>query len=153
MGCAGWKLTSAVPWGNNVSVTSHLLTKGICQLRTQQWYRSYRRYLWPSKWQRQLFLLTCFMSSCDGFKCKNIFTSYEGLCWCIIWPSFLFDCFVKIWATCENFWANGSPSPLAKNCPYAYAHTSQYYRIYSIKRPTSNESPPRISAHPQGRKS
>ena len=27
------------------------------------------------------------------------------------------------------------------------------YRIYSIKRPTSNKRPPRISAHPEGRKS
>ena len=25
--------------------------------------------------------------------------------------SFLFDCFVKIWATCEKFWANGSQPP------------------------------------------
>ena len=38
-------------------------------------------------------------------------------------PSFLFDCFVKIWANCKNFWANGlppPPPPLAKNSPYAY---------------------------------
>ena len=28
--------------------------------------------------------------------------------------------FVKIWATRENFWANGLPPPLAKNFPYAY---------------------------------
>ena len=33
------------------------------------------------------------------------------------------DCFVKIWATCENFLGNGSPPPPAKNCPYAYAST------------------------------
>lgn len=44
---------------------------------------------------------------------KNVFTSYVVLCHCIIWPSFLLDCFVKIWTTCENFWTNGSPmSPL-----------------------------------------
>ena len=92
---AGWKLSSAAPWGNSALVTSHLLTEGICQLCSQQWYRLYHRYLWPSKWQRQLFLLTCSMSSYDRY--------------CIIWPSFLFDCFVKIWATCENFWGNGSP--------------------------------------------
>ena len=35
-------------------------------------------------------------------------------------PSFLFDCFVKIWANCKNFWANGLPPPLGKNSPYAY---------------------------------
>ena len=39
-----------------------------------------------------------------------------------IWPSFLFDSFVKIWATCECFWANGLPPPLAKNFLYAYAY-------------------------------
>ena len=37
-----------------------------------------------------------------------------------IWPSFLFDSFVQIWATCESFWANGLPPPLAENFPYAY---------------------------------
>ena len=40
----------------------------------------------------------------------------------MMWPLSLFDCFVEIWATCENFWANGSaPHPRAKSCPYAYA--------------------------------
>ena len=29
---------------------------------------------------RQLFLLTCFTVSYDRFTCKNIFTSYVGLC-------------------------------------------------------------------------
>ena len=40
---------------------------------------------------------------------RGTFICQEGLCCCIVWPSFLFDCFVKIWATCMNF------------CPYAYA--------------------------------
>ena len=39
-----------------------------------------------------------------------------------IWPSFLFYSFVKIWETCEIFWANGLPPPLAKNFTYAYEH-------------------------------
>ena len=29
--------------------------------------------------------------------------AYVGLCCCIVWLSFLFDCFVKILATCQNF--------------------------------------------------
>ena len=45
---------------------------------------------------------------------RGTFICQYGLCCCIVWPSFLFDCFVKIWA-------NGLPSPLAENCPYAYA--------------------------------
>ena len=34
--------------------------------------------------------------------------------------SFLFCCFVKIWATCENFLGKYFTAPPAKNCPYAY---------------------------------
>ena len=67
--------------GNNVSVSSQLLTskwKDICQLCSQQWHGSYHWYPRPSKWQRQLFLLTFFMSSYDRFICKNTFTSYVG---------------------------------------------------------------------------
>ena len=73
---------------------------------------------------RQPFLLTCFMSWYDRFISKNIIISYGGLCYCMVWPSFLLNCFVKIWATCENFlgkWFTAPPpTPLAKNCPYAY---------------------------------
>ena len=45
-------------------------------------------------------------------------------------PSFLFDCFVKIWATCKNFlgkWLTANllslppPPHVAKNSPYTYA--------------------------------
>ena len=31
-------------------------------------------HIWPSKWERQLFVLTCFMGSYDRFTCTNIFT-------------------------------------------------------------------------------
>ena len=48
---------------------------------------------------------------------------YAGLCCCIVWPLFLFDCFVKIWPICNNVLGKWStaPPPLAENCPYAYA--------------------------------
>ena len=42
----------------------------------------------------------------------------------VLWPSFLFDSFVKIWATCEFFlgkWFTAPPPLLAKKFPYAYA--------------------------------
>ena len=53
--CPESKLTSAAPWGNNVSAALHLLIlKGICQLISQQWHGSYHWYLRPSNW-RQLF--------------------------------------------------------------------------------------------------
>jgi len=33
----------------------------------------------------------------------------------------LFDCFVKMWPTCENCLSKWSAAPPGKNCPYAYA--------------------------------
>ena len=34
---------------------------------------------------------------------RATFICQYGLCCWIVWPSLLFDCFVKIWATCKNF--------------------------------------------------
>ena len=48
------------------------------------------------------------------------FICQYGLRYCIVSPSFLFYCFVKIWATWENFLGKWLNAPLAKNCPYAY---------------------------------
>ena len=39
------------------------------------------------------------------------FICQYDLCCCIVWASFLFECFGKIWATSKNFWENGL-SPL-----------------------------------------
>ena len=52
---------------------------------------------------------------------RATFIGQYGLCCCIVWPSFLFDCFVKFGQLARIFWANGLPPPLAENCPYAYA--------------------------------
>ena len=54
---------------------------------------------------------------------RGTFICQYGLCCCIVWPSFLFDCFVKIWATCMNFLGKWFTAPLAENCPYAYVFT------------------------------
>ena len=46
---------------------------------------------------------------------RATFICQYGLCCCIVWPSFPFDYFLKIWATCENFlgkWYTPPPSPL-----------------------------------------
>ena len=45
-------------------------------------------------------------------------------------PLFFSYCFVKIWATCENFLGKWFTAPLAKNCPYAYAH--KYENVMSF---------------------
>ena len=48
-----------------------------------------------------------------------IFICQYALCCCIVWPSFLFvdDCFVKIWATCDNFLGKWSTAPSVKKLP------------------------------------
>ena len=35
----------------------------------------------------------------------------------MVWPSFLFYCFVKIWATCENFFGKWFTAPPGKKLP------------------------------------
>ena len=50
-----------------------------------------------------------------------IFICQYGLC-CCRGPSFLFDCFVKIWATCKFWGGKWFTAPLAKNSPYAYVN-------------------------------
>ena len=49
-----------------------------------------------------------------------------------IWPSFLFDSFVKIWELARCFWANCLPPPLAKNFPYAYVHVLSTFSTIKV---------------------
>ena len=44
-----------------------------------------------------------------------------------IWPSFLFDSFLKIWATCEIFLGKWFTAPMAKNFPYAYEKATRSF--------------------------
>ena len=47
-------------------------------------------------------------------------------------PSFLFDCFVKIWATCKNFLGKWfTPPPWAKNSPYMYDR-EELHKMYEF---------------------
>ena len=58
---------------------------------------------------------------------RATFIRQYGLCCCVIWSSFLFGSFVKIWGTCDNFLGKWStPPPPAKNFPYAYAHATAF---------------------------
>ena len=43
---------------------------------------------------------------------RATFICHFGPCCCVIWPLFLFDCFVKNWATWKKFWAIGLPPTL-----------------------------------------
>ena len=56
-----------------------------------------------SLWCRSL----CFKKNFTGIDPEKpyraTFIRWYGLCCCIVWPSFLFGCFVKNWATCKNF--------------------------------------------------
>ena len=78
------------------------------------------------------------MRSCDTFVCKNIFTSFLALCQCILRPSFLFYCFVKIWATCAKFlgiWFTPlSPLPPGKKLPVRLFINS--FNSFCTKSPT-----------------
>ena len=50
---------------------------------------------------------------------RGTFICQYGLCCYIAWPPFLFDCFVKIWATFKNFlgkWFT-SPPPSGRKLP------------------------------------
>ena len=54
--------------------------------------------------------------------CSHFDQNYRGygLCCYIVWPSFLFECFVKIWATWMYFLGKCfTAPPPAENCPYA----------------------------------
>ena len=46
-----------------------------------------------------------------------------------IWPSFLFDSFVKIWDTCKNFLGKWFTAPLGKNFPHACVHITAEWCI------------------------
>ena len=48
---------------------------------------------------------------------RATFICQYGLCCCIVWPSFLFDCFVKIWATCKNFLGKWFTAPPGRKLP------------------------------------
>ena len=64
---------------------------------------------------------------------RGTFICQDGLCCCIVWPSFLFDCFVKIWATCMNFlgkWFTAPPRPkiartLMQRCVKRFGNNSE----------------------------
>ena len=68
-----WRLTSVALWSNSVSVTSHLLTVKRAYANFVVNNGSYHWYLQPSKWQRQLFLLTCFWAHLIDSCVRNIY--------------------------------------------------------------------------------
>ena len=48
----------------------------------------------------------------------------------VMWRSFLFDSFVKIWATWKTFLGKWFTAPLAKKFPYAYDKTDGYVYLF-----------------------
>ena len=50
-----------------------------------------------------------------------------------IWPSFLFDSFVKIWETCEIFLGKWFTAPPGKKFPYAYGLNWGQDRVFFIQ--------------------
>ena len=67
--------------------------------RIQLWWRFFQMFVYGD-----VRSLCSNLSGIDPEKLyRATFICQYGLCCCIVWPSFLFDCFVKIWATCKNF--------------------------------------------------
>ena len=48
---------------------------------------------------------------------RGTFICQYGLCCCIVWPSLLFVCFAKIWATCKNFLGKLFTAPPGRKLP------------------------------------
>ena len=77
----------------------------------------------------------------DGSLCSNLagidpeklyrgtFICQYGLCCCIVWPSFLFDCFVKIWATCMNFLGKWFTAPPGRKLPVRICFHTHWIEI------------------------
>ena len=55
---------------------------------------------------------------------------------CKVWPSFLFvdDCFVKIWATCDNFLGKWFTAPSGKKLPVRLCSLQCMYNLYAFCR-------------------
>ena len=78
---------------------------------------------------------------------RATFICQYGLCCCIVWPSFLFDCFVKIWATCKSFLGKWFTAPPGKKLPVRLCLCRHFFcvitlhtlpRIFSLLFRTSN---------------
>ena len=110
-----------------------LIEKGTCQICSQQWYRSYHRYLWSSKWQRQLSLLTCFTSSSLIDVCVRIL-SLVLLCRPMLVNYMTLVSFQFLRKNLGNLQDFRPPPPpphsLAKNCPHAYGLRNKENKKY-----------------------
>ena len=79
-------------------------------------------------------------NSVEKLKCLTLFRVSHS------WSLYFIICHVELWfRKCK---LNRGHNPQAQMYQLKFT-----YRIYSNKRPTSNKRPPRISAHPKGRKS
>ena len=102
---------------NNEHIISILMAQSIPTLITTKFYLNIIQLWWQLLISNVCLgrrsLLSNLASIIDLEKLyRATFICQFGLCCCIIWPLFLFDCFVKNWATCKNFWAIGSPPTL-----------------------------------------
>ena len=69
---------------------------------------------------------------------RGTFICQYGLCCCIVWPSFLFVCFVKNWATCKYFlgkWFTPPPLPRGQKLPVRLSPSTQTFLGVSSRVP------------------
>ena len=92
-------------------------------------------------WQRIVYAQTWEVYIDNEKLCWGTFVCQYGLCCCIVWPLFPFDCFVKIWVTCKNFlgkWFTAPPWPKIACTPMAtLLHCLRHFLNQSITRRTT----------------
>ena len=102
---------------NNEHIISVLMAQSIPTLITTNFYFNLIQLWWQllnfnvCLWRRSLRSNLASIIDLEKLY-RATFICQFGLCCCIIWPLFLFDSFVKNWATCKNFWPIGLPPTL-----------------------------------------
>ena len=89
---------------NNSDVIATLITTNFHLYLIQLWWQFFQMFVYGDVVYAQTWQLLTL-------KNNTVWSHFHMPVRPMLLPSFLFDCFVKIWATCKNFWANGLPPP------------------------------------------
>ena len=81
---------------DNSDVIATLIMTNFHLFLTQLWWQFFQMFVYGDIVYAQTWQVLTLKNCIEAHMCQY------GLCCCIVWPSFLFDCFVKIWATCKN---------------------------------------------------
>ena len=116
---------------DNSDVIATLIIINFRLYLIQLWWQFFQMFVHGDVVYAQTWQLLTLKTVSSHFICQ-----YD-LCCCIVWPSFLFDCFVKIWANCKNFLGKWFTVPLS--C------IKLPVRLSSHEKPITKYKPPRGS--------